>query len=295
MGMRGQRFDDFSKALARSNSRRGMFKVMLAGVLGLTAGAVVRPESGAAQTLPTPEPCQPNAQASPPCVTWCAQNFPLSGPGSIIVNGHLTVGATCAQLAACGQGPCFECGPAAPAGHPQLCATPSGNVCCSAGTPCCTSGTCVALSTTTNCGACGHTCPAAPANGTEVRVNGTCTFTCASGYGNCGGGVCTPLNTSSNCGTCGNACGSDQNCSAGTCCPSGMTACNGTCTNTQTDVSNCGSCGNVCTYRRFTPGGVCINGSCTCLPPGSPVPDCNFDGDVMCCNLGAYCVNPRCI
>jgi hypothetical protein len=167
LATRGHRFDDLSKTLAQTDSRRGVFKAVLAGV----AGTVIHPQPGAAQILPTFEPCQPNVQAFPPCVSWCAQYFPLAGPGSVIVNGHLTVGAKCAQLAACGQGPCFECGPGAPAGAPPVCVTLSGSVCCSAGQTC-VNGTCVA---------------ACLSNGNFCSED----FECCSGF--CHGIICLPV------------------------------------------------------------------------------------------------------
>lgn len=68
-------------------------------------------------------PRQGNSQ----CAKWCKDNFPTN-PGKV-----------CTSLAAKGEGPCFECGPAAP--------QPPTEILCN--------GQCVPINDQ-NCGSCGH-------------------------------------------------------------------------------------------------------------------------------------------
>lgn len=129
---------------------------------------------------------------------------------------------------------------------------------CTANQPCppgqgCCGGSCLDLSTTSNCGACGKACAAGVGccGGQCLSLStaqncGSCGATCGVGS-DCCGGACTPVYTAQNCGACGRACGATQEC------------CGLTCVSVTT-VANCGACGNACTS-----GDVCCGGSCQSL------------------------------
>lgn len=69
-------------------------------------------------------------------------------------------------------------------------------------------------------------------------------------------------NDAENCGDCGTSCRADQICADSTCqCPSGETECNGVCVDLNSDPANCGACGNACTS-----GASCFDGICGCPP-----------------------------
>lgn len=75
---------------------------------------------------------------------------------------------------------------------------------------------------------------------------------------------CTDVSADdANCGACGSQCRSDQVCLDSECrCPSGQTECSGVCVDLSSDPANCGACGNTCAS-----GTTCVNGSCTCPAP----------------------------
>jgi hypothetical protein len=100
----------------------------------------------------------------------------------------------------------------------------------------------------------------------------------------CSGNCVNLLNNVNNCGSCGNVC-TNSLCTDGVCgCVSGVLG----------DINNCGSCGHVCSNGGFTPGGVCINGECTCLPTGERLTrECTIENAIQCCSQAYNCNNPN--
>jgi hypothetical protein len=315
----GQRFDTFAKALGQSDSRRSFVKIVFAGLLGLTAGTAATAQPSEAQSgdcFPS-GPCSFNPQATELCLSWCQQNFPGQDSG-----GGMTSGC-CQTLAACSQGTCFQCGPGAPAGHPQVCTTPAGTVCCTTQSPCCTSGACAALGTNTNCTACGAACATGTtccgvAAGcknlqTDVQNCSTCGNTCTGTTPACCGGACKDLsNDNNNCSTCGNVCATGASCIAGACvCPAGQVICTGSCVNTQSNVNNCGACGTVCAAVANGSAG-CVAGVCVVASCNAGFGNCDNLSSTGCetnlnttnsncgacgtvCPAGATCTNGACV
>src|SRR5215469_13000144 len=81
------------------------------------------------------------------CAKWCHENFSGKEAGK------------CVSQAAKSNGPCYICGPEAPAGHPDFC-----NGCCCTSGQVCVNGTCQCpsgvLGDNNNCKFCGDSCRA---------------------------------------------------------------------------------------------------------------------------------------
>lgn len=126
------------------------------------------------------------------------------------------------------------------------------------------------------CGVLGETCfpPSQPCCGSTV---------CSTGQLCCNGLCVNPSTDNNNCGGCGIVCLGGQQCIAGICaCPDNEIFCNGLCIDPLTDNNNCGNCGNACQSPR-----VCVVGVCAC-PGGGTV--CGN----QCCNAGETCCNGAC-
>jgi hypothetical protein len=175
--MEDQRFDELTRGLARPVSRRQLVKVLFATTVG---GLFVRAGTGEAMA------------GNSDCTHFCNAVFPPGGN-----RGH------CKSDAAQGAGVCAACGPAAPSGHPDVCAVGTQGVfCCPAAQPtCCNNASCAYLQNdVANCGACNHVC------------TGTTPACCS--------GVCKDLsNDVTNCGACGKVCSAGQICCGGKCIP----------------------------------------------------------------------------
>ena len=187
----GEFIDELARAMASGLPRRELLKRLGGGALG---GALLWLVPRGAAAAPGDR-----SHGNSDCAHFCNEVFP---PGA--ERGH------CKSEAAHGSGPCFKCGPAAPAGHPELC----GQACCPAATPnCCGVGNCRNLAgDVQNCGKCGNACTA-PANATPTCAGGTCGFACNPGFKPCNG-ACIPT---ANC--CTNAdCPGGQTCVANVCC-----------------------------------------------------------------------------
>ncbi len=136
---------------------------------------------------------------------------------------------------------CGACGTACPEG--QVCSVGACSAACAEGLENC-GGSCVALGTSSNCGACGDTCDAA-AN--ETCVAGVCTVStglvCEAPQLDCGGDACVDSGTdNAHCGECNTACTGGTSCVAGEClCPDGQELCGNACVATGT----CDSCATV--------------------------------------------------
>jgi hypothetical protein len=111
------RFDDLARKLAQPRTRRGALRAAAGGIGGLLLGAFGLKASG--------------AEAGPrvnPCTKWCTDNFSSRADR-----------AACQTAAANGEGPCYECGAAAPPDSPPFC----NGVCCGENEEC-VDGECVA-------------------------------------------------------------------------------------------------------------------------------------------------------
>jgi hypothetical protein len=231
------RFDLFTKAMAREMPRRGALRRIGAGLAAAFAVA-----SGSADGVLA----APGGNAA--CAQWCHDNFQGSDAGH------------CTSDAALGQGACYQCGPAAPAGSTAM-------VC---------NGKCVP-SDVTNCGVCGHACPP-----NSVCSNGTClsAVTCSDQVQNgaetdvdCGGPTCPKCAQ-------GKKCSVASDCQSGICtggictCPDCLTDCSMVappgcvatyCPGATSTPTNCGTCGNVCPgYQQPNDNVTCQGGSiCT--------------------------------
>jgi hypothetical protein len=118
--MNHERFDTLARSLGNAPSRRQLLRVLAGSALGGLGVLVARTSSRA-------DTGDPGTGGNSACAAFCHQL--LQGSAA----GH------CTADAAHQQGLCYQCGPAAPAGHPPLC----GTQCCQPGETC-QSGVCVA-------------------------------------------------------------------------------------------------------------------------------------------------------
>ena len=283
--MHPSNFDELTKTLAETRSRRQALRVILTasigGLLGLTS---VSTAFGRHRTKKTNKPSGPPPGNSN-CAKFCAAVF---GPNTPAANqctsdaAHNKPGSLCKK---CGSG-----------NASSVCCNRNGSGFCdgTAGATCCDTSQC-------------QTCS-----------SGVCVSACLSGQ-MCCNGTCTDLTTNSNCGSCGNVCPSGQHCSdpncvpnctatGGTCtvntdccsnnCQSGHCGCasgctllaNGTCARPCGASLNCNTCGEFCGGSFSNPGGLCgssHNNGHSCV------------SDVNCptgsyCNVGLVCVDACC-
>jgi hypothetical protein len=172
-------FDEFSKSLAESCSRRESLRAFGA----LFAGAVL-------SRLPLSSAW---GASSDTCKTFCKCRNKTQ------------------------QNQCLTACKACSGDTQRLCGSCGSYVCCAAGYTCC-SGSCVdRLEDPNNCGACGNVCEPGP-NEYADCLDGECVYTCVEGAVRCNG-TCTFLDSDpNNCGACGNVCGgTTPYCDGGTC------------------------------------------------------------------------------
>lgn len=101
--MDNMRFDALARSLGAGRSRREVIR----GIGGAVAGAIGLSVLGEAGV---------SARGNSACAQYCADVFGADTPEA----------GACTREAAHGAGPCFECGPAAPAGSRTIC----GQTCC---------------------------------------------------------------------------------------------------------------------------------------------------------------------
>jgi hypothetical protein len=219
-------FDEFSKSLAESCSRRESLRAVGA----LFAGAVLSRVPLSSVWAKGPDPCKAFCK----CRNKAQQNQCLSA--------------------------CRACG----GDTSRLCGSCGNYVCCSAGYGCC-SGYCVdRFNDPLNCGACGYVCLPGP-NEVADCLDGQCAYTCFEGAVRCNGN-CTFLNSDPrNCGVCGNACpASAPLCDQGVCiannCNFPFIPCGGACVDPTSDRNNCGGCGVKCADNEACIVGFCESG-----------------------------------
>lgn len=115
--MDGSGFDDFSKKLSATRTRREAVRLLGSTVAAAALGSLLPGRAWA-------------GGGNSACAHFCASVFGADTPAA----------GQCTSAAAHGTGLCYTCGPAAPAGHPPVC----GQVCCQGGQVCDSStGTCV--------------------------------------------------------------------------------------------------------------------------------------------------------
>ncbi|MDP3219087.1 MAG: hypothetical protein Q8S73_33625 [Deltaproteobacteria bacterium] len=266
--------------------------------------------------------CEVNTSTSVTNCGVCGNSCQFANAAASCVAGRCTRGACGAGFANCDgvdangcevntvAGDINHCGgcnnrcPTPPIGSIAVCASSmctTSSVSCMAGTADCdgapANGCEVAITTVTNCGACGRACVGT--NGTATCVSQLCGINCSAGFGNCNGllsdGCEVNTNTSpTNCGGCNTVCSlpnATAGCAAGACtiasCNAGFANCdgmaaNGCEVNLNSDTANCGACSTVVAPRACGAGQLCSAGTCvtTC---GSGQTNCSG----VCRNLPA--------
>ena len=182
--MNPSNFDELTRALAETRSRRHALRVIvtasIGGLFGLTG---ISTAFGRHRVRPK-RPAPPRGNSG--CVDWCAQVF---GPNT-------SAAGQCTSDAARGRGLCATCGSS----------TPPQNICCKRLTNGYCSGTSAAR------------CPCNSSNcETCDTSHGTCGPACSGSQTCCGGNCKNTQTDESNCGTCGNACDLGETCCSGVC------------------------------------------------------------------------------
>ena len=238
--MEASNFDELTKALANSPSRRHALKVIvttsIGGLFGLTG---VRTAFGR-HRADTNVPSGPTGNSN--CAKFCAAVF----------GANTSAAGQCTSDGAHGKGLCRQC-PNVQASAiccvrntSGFCNGTSAATCCSSGQHCCggTCNQCCANSDCTHGNTCGpnHTCVC----GSGVGCTGSTT---------CLGGSCCPNGQ-----ICGNTCcSSAQTCNSGTCCIANDGAC----------TSDAQCCSGICDESSST----CVS----CIPSGDGT--CNGDSE----------------
>ena len=219
-------FDTLTRRLATSRTRRGALR-LLAGTLGWSFVAPLRPEEAAAKCVGLNQSCKkPKKGRSLGKRRRCCS-------GTRCDQGLCRADQCVFGLTLCA-GRCIEV-----LSDPNNCGACANR--CPDGRSCC-NGTCSTLQESPNCGACGTVCPA----GTS-----------------CCGGTCVNLQDPANCGSCGNACRPGQFCQGGACvdrCTDDGQVC-------QTDAQCCRFPESVCLNLGVTRvcGRNCVGAASQCL------------------------------
>jgi hypothetical protein len=212
--MDGTRFDDLTRVLAGTVSRRIALKASLAALLarGLPTATSARQE-----TCPIFDACDPDGVSR--CIVLegtegeCVCAFRPMAKSAICDRPICASDAACTHGQFCAVGWCSDGLGRCHSG----CESQGGVGSCGDETILC-GGRCVDLATDMfNCGACGHQCGFGGDQIGEICVQGQCV--CPPEYtGSCGQAYCTNEQIDgSNCGACGNACGAGRLCCGGRC------------------------------------------------------------------------------
>ena len=225
--MEPSQFDELTKALATSTSRRQALKTFIASTFG---GILALSGLGKAFA----KGCDPACSGGLTCCGGeCVDT--KTDPNNCGVCGTVCRSGLCVNGLCCPPG-----------------AVKCGNSCCSF--TCCGGTTCVnTQSDKKNCGSCGHAC-----RSDQVCQNGTCV--CPSGTTDCNGMCVNTKTDPNNCGACNNSCNGTTpgQCVNGSCVCFGLEhPCTSPsqCCDTGQGVTTCGSGGICCNGM----GGVCID------------------------------------
>jgi hypothetical protein len=223
--MNPSNFDDLTKALANSTSRRHALRTIVTASVGslLGVGGISTAFGRHRRRSKIAKPSGPPPGNSN-CAKWCAQVFGPNTPAA----------GQCTSDAARGRGLCKECGSVAPSSI--CCVRVNGycngtaGACCSAGCPGCPTGqTC----TTTGCCPNDLACNGVCCTSGQTCVNGSCCSnpcgsTCCGSSETCvNGSCCSNVNVCTRAPGLDFCCGSDETCCSGTCCSQGEICCGG--------------------------------------------------------------------
>lgn len=291
--MDSSRFDEFTKALVTSNSRRQVLKALavtgVGGILafvGIDVGGNAFAQKAKKHCINLGHTCassryccsgnchkhkcackhgtthcknkcvntNSDANHCGDCGTVCPSGQICSDGACGCASNQTTCSGTCTDTNTDAKN-CGKCGTACASG--LIC---SNGKCCQSGQTTCNGACTDTNNDINNCGKCGNKCSFK--NGTADCVSGTCVLmSCDANFVNCStSGTCVNLsNDPNNCGKCGNKCPTGATCPSGVCvCPSGLIICNGKCVNTLTDSNNCGGCNTSCTGGTTCQSGKCI-------------------------------------
>jgi hypothetical protein len=179
--MDGQRFDEITRQLATSTSRRAVIRALLGSTLGLLGlGRAAQVAAGACNRDGECGPCEYCFDEEPQSDGTC-RSCAFGSGGLVCCDNECTI--------------------------PQNCLCPGG-----CGSDLCCAGTCVNPNEPNNCGFCGNVC-----DPTEVCANGICT--CPSGFSRCNQfTICVDFAADpAHCGGCRKPCAAGQTCVDGAC------------------------------------------------------------------------------
>jgi hypothetical protein len=218
-------FDEFSKSLAQSCSRRESLWALGA----LVAGAVL-------------------------------SRIPLASAWAGGPNGCKDFCNRCPKQR---RSQCLSACQACSGDTQRLCGACGNYACCGAGSSCCGDYCADLADDVYNCGECGYVCEPPGPYEYGACIDGQCEYVCAEGAVACNGACTSLASDENNCGECGNVCpGAAPYCNQGACsaCPAGTTLCGDQCVDILSDPNHCGACGSVC--GGSAP--YCSQGECVC-------------------------------
>ena len=272
--MEPSRFDELTKALATTTSRRQALKTIAAATIGSLLGLGGGDLAFAKNKT---------------CAQWCASVF----------GDNTAADEQCAADAAHHTGLCYTCGPASPGGTQSICCPQNSDGTCtsySSATCCGRSATCLNGSCCPTANVCGSTCLAAPCDSSQC-------LTCDSSSGTCVG---CPQGQTCQDGTCciagGGSCsaGTDccsGNCCQGTCCDACSTCQGGTCVSACTSGQVClsnGTCATPCPSEGDICSGSCGAGLCTQDNSGFPLSGSSYCENSMAPIEGSCSTDSEC-
>ena len=259
--MQPSNFDELTKALASSTSRRQALRTILGASIGGLLGLGGISTAFGRHHRRTTDCNRPGGQkGNSNCAKWCHAVFGPNTPAA----------GQCTSDAAHGRGLCRQCGNVDPS---SICCNRNGSGYCDgtvAGATCCPTGQhCQNGDCVPNCTGAGETCSV----DTDCCSGSCCGGTCCDS-GNCCNGTCCGSDES--CFGFGGCCKTTQVCNAGSTCCDPLSTC----------VPSGGAAGSFCcpTYK------VCNNGA-TCCPFVETC--CGGIGGTECCN-SSECINGVC-